>query len=102
MVSNKLGNIKIWKSTTKSILMREDLWDLVEDVLTPIGSSLGEKSKAKTIADTMLVLNRWESLRMEEQMDIAAFFTKIYKIKKELQLAGHEQTTGVIVHQILS
>jgi hypothetical protein len=47
MVSNKLGNIKIWKSTTKSILMREDLWDLVEDVLTPIGSSLGEKSKAK-------------------------------------------------------
>jgi hypothetical protein len=58
--------------------------------------------QTNTIADTMLVLNRWESLRMEEQMDIAAFFTKIYKIKKELQLAGHEQTTGVIVHQILS
>ena len=33
MFSSRLSNIKIWKSTMKSILMKEDLWDLVEDVI---------------------------------------------------------------------
>jgi hypothetical protein len=50
----------------------------------------------------MLVLNRWEQLRMEEYMDVVTFFTKVYKIKRELQLAGHAQTTGVLVHRVLN
>ena len=33
MLSSRLGNVKIWRSTMKSILMKEDLWDLVEDVV---------------------------------------------------------------------
>jgi hypothetical protein len=58
--------------------------------------------QTNTIADAMLVLNRWENLRMEEQMDIATFFTKVYETRRELQLAGHAQTTGVLVHRVLS
>jgi hypothetical protein len=159
MLSNRLGNIRIWKSTMKSILMKEDLWDLVEEIAIPSESTSGGKSKIEdipqplspaahdklrrrclraksiielsvdldlrvhieddndprtawrnllalfqtnTIVDTMLVLNKWEQLRMEDQMDVATFFTKVYEIKKELQLAGHAQTTGVLVHRVLS
>jgi hypothetical protein len=159
MLSHRLGNVRIWKSTMKSILMKEDLWDLVEDVPALGEPSSGGKSKTEdtqqplsptaheklrkrrlraksiielsveldlrvhiedendprtawksllalfqtnTIADTMLVLNRWEQLCMEDQMDIATFFTKVYEIKRELQLVGHAQTTGVLVHHILS
>jgi hypothetical protein len=147
----------------KSILMREDLWDLVDDITVLSGSSSGGKGKfegiesppsppltsfeedklrkrrlraksiielyveldmrihiedendpraawksllalfqTKAIADTLLILNRWELLRMEEQMDIATFFTKVYEIRRDLQLAGHPQTTGVMVHCVLS
>jgi hypothetical protein len=40
----------------------------------------------------MLVLHRCEQLRMEDQMDVTTFFTKVYEIKKELQLpATHKQ-----------
>jgi hypothetical protein len=125
MLSNKLGNFKIWRSTMKSILMKEDLWDLVKEPITVEESSKGGKRKAEssetevplitieldrlrkrkqrtksiielsielelrihvedeidprttwknllslfhtnTIADTMLVLNKWELLKMDE------------------------------------
>jgi hypothetical protein len=161
MLSNRLGNVKIWRSTMKSILMKEDLWDLVADPPIQSASSSSGKDKldraeqilplieserdklrkrrlraksiielsvdidlrvhieeeddpriawknllalfqTNTIADTMLVLNRWEQLRMEEHMDVATFFTKVYEIKRELQLARHAQTTGVLVHRALS
>ena len=156
MLSNKFGNIKIWKSTMKSILIKEDLWDLVNEPPThaqsskdkgktdtsketshPIGSNLDKlkkcRQKAKSIielsievdlrvhiedkndpkiawrnllalfqtniiANTMLSLNRWENLQIEDHMDIATFFTKVYEIKRELQLAGHPQMVPVIVH----
>jgi hypothetical protein len=39
---------------------------------------------------------------MEDHMDIATFFTKVYEIKRELQLASHPQTVPMIVHQVLS
>lgn len=39
---------------------------------------------------------------MEEQMDIATFFTEVYDTKRELQRAGHPQTAGVLVHLVLS
>jgi hypothetical protein len=116
MLSNKLGNFKIWRSTMKSILMKEDLWDLVKEPITVEESSsetevplitieLDRLRKRKqrtksiielsielelrihvedeidprttwknllslfhtnTIADTMLVLNKWELLKMDE------------------------------------
>ena len=50
----------------------------------------------------MLSLSRWENLRIEDHMDIATFFTKVYEIKRELQLAGHPQTAPVMVHRVLS
>ena len=50
----------------------------------------------------MLVLNKWEHLRMEEQMDIVTFFTKVYDTKRELQRTGHPQTTGVLVYRVMS
>ena len=114
--------------------MREDLWDLVDDIVVPSGSSSGRKGKSEgtespqspqltsseedklwkrrlraksiielsveldlrihiedendprtaaksllalfqtdTIADTMLILNRWKLLRIDYQMDIAKF-----------------------------
>jgi hypothetical protein len=30
-----------------------------------------------TIADTLLILNRWELLRKEDQINIATFFTRV-------------------------
>ena len=50
----------------------------------------------------MIVLNKWERLRMEEHMDIATFFTKVYDIRRELQRTGHPQTAGVLVHRVLN
>ena len=45
MLSNKFGNIKTWKSTMKSILIKEDLWDLVDE---PLAHAKSSKDKGKT------------------------------------------------------
>ena len=45
MLSNKFRNIKIWKSTMKSTLIKEDLWDLVDEPPAHVESS---KDKGKT------------------------------------------------------
>ena len=47
MLSNRLGNVKVWKSTMRSILMKEDLWDLVEDI------TLQAKSSGSTVTDPL-------------------------------------------------
>ena len=45
MLSNKFGNIKTWKSTMKSILIKEDLWDLVDE---PPAHAESSTDKGKT------------------------------------------------------
>jgi hypothetical protein len=58
MLSNRLGNIRTWKSTMKSILMKEDLWDLVEEIAIPSESSSGEKQRPKTLSSPFHPLHR--------------------------------------------
>jgi hypothetical protein len=54
MLSSRLGNIKIWRSTMKSFLMKEDLWDLVDDIaLQPESSG---KNKADSIDTAPLTI----------------------------------------------
>ena len=122
----------------KSILMKEDLWNPVDDIVVQSGSSLGGKGKSEgtkspqssqlipsekdklrkkrlraksiievfveldlrihiedendprvawksllalfqtnTIVDTLLILNKWELLRREDQINIATFFIRV-------------------------
>ena len=49
MLSSRLGNVKIWRSTMKSIFMKEDLCDLVEDIAPqPESSGKGKADSVKT------------------------------------------------------
>jgi hypothetical protein len=50
-LSSKLGNIKIWKSTMKSIIIKEDPWNLVDDLIAHIESSTGSKEKTNYTLD---------------------------------------------------
>ena len=63
MLSSRLGNVKIWRSTMKSILMKEDLWDLVEDV-APQREPSG-KGKADSIETDPLTPAEQDKLRKE-------------------------------------
>lgn len=51
-----------------------------------------------TIANTMVVLNKWEALRMPESMDVMTFMTRVYDIQRELVYIGHPQSNAIIVH----
>ena len=61
MLSSKLGNIKIWRSTMKNFLMKEDLWDLVDDIALQSESS--SKNKADSINTSPLTIAKQDKLR---------------------------------------
>ena len=58
MLSNKFGNIKIWKSTMKSILMKEDLWDLVDGLPAPAKSSSKDKGKTNMSEESATYMDK--------------------------------------------
>nr|PNR29112.1 hypothetical protein PHYPA_027804 [Physcomitrium patens] len=44
--------------------------------------------QSNTIADTMLVLKKWENICVTNQMGISTFITKVYKIQREMTAIG--------------
>jgi hypothetical protein len=158
-------NYKEWKSLMRSVLQREDLWDLVAPTVTPASSSnddlnvdrrgkkpadtaealttaeielrrrrrdramaflrlavtedirpriedmddpaatwayLAQAFQTNTIADTMVILNQWESLRMHDNQDVSTFISSVHRILRDLKNIGQEQNDIVVVNKILN
>lgn len=50
----------------------------------------------------MVVLNKWETLLMTEQMDVSTFITKVFDIQRELIAIGQPQSNVIRVHKVLN
>nr|PNR34940.1 hypothetical protein PHYPA_022839 [Physcomitrium patens] len=53
-----------------------------------------------TIADTMVILNKWKNLHMSNNMDVMTFMTKVYDIQRKLHHIGHFHSNVMVMSQI--
>nr|PNR60646.1 hypothetical protein PHYPA_003439 [Physcomitrium patens] len=91
-------------SSILELSLQPELRVFVEEVVDPsrAWSKLESMYLTNTIVDTMVVLNKWESLQQPDTMDVMTFMTRVYDIQCELVHIGHPQTSAVIVRKILS
>ena len=63
---------------------------------------LQELYQTNTLADVMVLRNKWSEASMTEGMDVSSFMHLIYGLLKELQAAGQQINDATTVHKILT
>jgi hypothetical protein len=72
------------------LVVTEEIRPRIEDMDDPAvaWTYLIHAFQTNTIADTMVVLNQWESLHMQDNQDVSTFISLVHRILRELNNIG--------------
>ena len=78
--------------------------DFIEGIMDPHEAwlKLNALYNTQTIADIMILRNKWHDCRMTDDMDVFACMQVVYDLLKDLRLADQIMDDPMVVHKILT